>query len=118
MQKTLGRNEFPLERDIQAQILKWLRNRPASFTVKLAAGPYSMPGLPDILHIEAGKAYFFEVKRPGGKVTPLQSSVMDKLIRAGADTGVVTSRDDVQQILEPLFCPHGRDWDECSDCCH
>lgn len=77
-----------------------------------------MPGLPDILHIEAGKAYFFEVKRPGGKVTPLQFSVMDKLIRAGATSGVVASRDDVQQILESPFCAHSKDWDVCPDCCH
>lgn len=118
MQKTLGKSENPLERDIQAQIIKWLRSRPFSFTVKLAAGPYSMPGLPDILYIEAGKAYFFEVKRPDGKMTPLQFSVMDKLIRAGAIAGAVTSKDDVQHILEPPLCPHGKDWDDCPDCCH
>ena len=58
-----------------------------------------MPGLPDILHIEAGKAYFFEVKRPGGKVTPLQFSVMDKLVRAGADAGVVTALEDIKQAF-------------------
>ena len=58
-----------------------------------------MPGLPDILHIEAGKAYFFEVKRPDGKVTPLQFSVMDKLIRAGADAGLVTAVKDVKRAF-------------------
>lgn len=97
-----GKTDAPLERDIQAEILRWLRKRPGSFTVKLAAGPYSMPGLPDVLHIESGHAYFFEVKRPGGKATPLQLSVMGKLTRAGAVTSVVRSLEDVQTVIQTL----------------
>lgn len=53
------------EATIQKAILRWLRTRPRSFTVKLAAGPYSVPGLPDVLHLEGGQAYFSR-SRPRG----------------------------------------------------
>lgn len=92
--------EAPLEKDIQRSIIKWLKTRPDSFTVKLAAGPYSTPGLPDIMHIERGTAFFFEVKRPGGKVTALQEETMARLNSAGAHVCVVTSLQGVRAIME------------------
>lgn len=33
-------------------------------------------------------------------MTPLQFSVMDKLIRAGANAGVVTALEDVKQVFD------------------
>lgn len=98
--KTVRSKRIPLERDIQRAILALLRKRPKSFTVKLAAGPYSLPGLPDILHIEGGIPFFFEVKRPGGSTTKLQLQVMDKLLGAGAVVGVVTSTNEVELVFQ------------------
>ena len=87
------------EATIQKAILRWLRTRPRSFTVKLAAGPYSVPGLPDVLHLEGGQAYFFEVKAPGGRATPLQVSTLEQLALAGAVVALVRSVADVKAIL-------------------
>lgn len=87
------------EATIQKAILRWLRTRPQSFTVKLAAGPYSVPGLPDVLHLEGGQAYFFEVKAPGGRATPLQAATLEQLAKAGAVAALVRSVADVKAIL-------------------
>lgn len=97
-----GQNDVPLEKDIQKKILTWLRARPASYTLKLAAGPYSVPGLPDILHIERGTAYLLEVKRPiaGSSLTPLQAATMDRLVVAGATVAVVRSLEEVKEIVK------------------
>ncbi len=89
-----------LERDIQKTIMAYLKARPDSFTLKLAAGPYSTPGVPDVLHVEGGHAYFFEVKRPGGKPTPLQAGMIDNLRQAGATAKVVYSLEDVTEEVE------------------
>lgn len=89
-----------LERDIQKAIMAYLKARPGSFTLKLAAGPYSTPGVPDVLHVEDGRAYFFEVKRPGCKPTLLQLSMIDKLRTAGATAEVVYRLEDVTEVLE------------------
>ena len=94
-----------LEKDIQAAILRWLRERTRSFTIKLAAGPYTLPGIPDILHIEKGRAIFIEVKRPGENPTPLQIKVMDRLLEAGAVVGVARSVEDAKQIVGDDHAP-------------
>lgn len=94
----LSTNE--LEREIQARILKYLRSRPLSFTHKLAAGPYSTPGVPDILHVEDGHTFFFEVKRVGGKVTPLQRQTLDQITMAGVTAEVVYDVQSVKYLLE------------------
>lgn len=88
------------EATIQKAILRWLRTRPRSFTVKLAAGPYSVPGLPDVLHLEGGRAFLFEVKRPGGKATPLQLATLEKLALAGAVVAIVRDVAEVKDIME------------------
>lgn len=87
------------ESTIQQAILRWLRARPDSFTVKLAAGPYTVPGLPDILHVEKGRPFFLEVKRPDGRATPLQVATLEQLAQAGAVAALVRSVADVKGIL-------------------
>lgn len=89
-----------LERDIQKAIMAYLKARPGSFTLKLAAGPYSTPGVPDVLHVEDGRAYFFEVKRPSCKPTPLQVAMIYNLRQAGATAKIVYGVEDVREVLE------------------
>ena len=96
----MSRSDAPLEKEIQAAILKYLKGRPGGFSVKLAAGPYTLPGLPDILHVEGGVPYFIEVKRPGGKPTKLQAAVMDKLSAAGAVVAVATAVEEVKTLVK------------------
>lgn len=87
------------ERALQRRVVAYLRGRPNSFTVKLP-GSVLMVGMPDVLHIENGVPYFFELKAPGGVPTPIQNVVMRRLARAGAKICVVKSLDTVRAALQ------------------
>lgn len=88
-----------LEKDIQKKIIAWLKKRPCSYTWKQHAGIYAKAGLPDIMHVEKGQLYGFEVKRPGGKPTALQAITLKYLSQAGAITAVVHDVADVEKYL-------------------
>ncbi|MBT9168970.1 MAG: hypothetical protein DDT19_02322 [Syntrophomonadaceae bacterium] len=87
----------PLEKTITAAVLRWLRAQPGCYAIK-THGDYRQAGQPDIIGSYRGKCFALEVKRPGGKVTPLQTAILVKWGEAGAVAGVVTSVEDVKKI--------------------
>ena len=87
------------EKSIVESILKHLNSLERTRARKIHGGPY-MGGWPDILAVKDGQAYFFEVKRPGGRPTKLQLYELDEWMSAGATVAVVTSVEDVRAVLE------------------
>src|SRR5690606_41495962 len=77
----------------------YLNNLDCCRARKIHGGPY-MSGWPDILAVKDGQAYFFEVKRPGGRPTKLQLYELGEWMRVGAVVAVVTSVDDVRKVME------------------
>jgi hypothetical protein len=75
------------------------KQRPHSFTYKTHGGPYQRAGVPDILHWEDGRAYGFEVKRPGESPTPLQAHTLELMQAAGVTVAVVHSVEETLLIL-------------------
>ena len=90
---------MPTEKSIVESILKYLNSLDGCRARKIHGGPY-MAGWPDILAVKDGQAYFFEVKRPGGKATKLQLYELSEWTKVGAKTAIVTSVDDVRAVLE------------------
>jgi len=90
---------MPTEKSIVERILKYLNNLDCCRARKIHGGPY-MSGWPDILAVKDGQAYFFEVKRPGGRPTKLQLYELGEWMSAGAVVAVVTSVDDVRKVME------------------
>jgi len=90
---------MPTEKSIVDSILKYLNSLERCRARKIHGGPY-MSGWPDVLCVRDGHAYFFEVKRPGGKATKLQLYELGEWMRAGATVAVVTSVDDVRKVME------------------
>ena len=87
-----------LESAIQAKIIKWLKTRPNSVTYKHLPYP---SGIPDIVHYENTKVYFFEVKRTvKDKPRPIQKYRMGQLKKAGIFTKVVRSLEEVKQVFK------------------
>lgn len=86
------------ESQIQTKIMKFLRKRPNTVTFKIADRFTS--GIPDIIHLEAGRAYFFEVKTETGKTTLLQEAVLSSLRKAHCVALVVRSVEDVKEELK------------------
>lgn len=84
------------------------RTHPTAMIVKLAGGIYQSAGLPDLLVVLNGRAYFFEVKKQRlgeseqharERATLRQEARLTKLREAGAVAAVVLSATEVLDLL-------------------
>ncbi len=97
-----------LEKDIQSEILLYLKGNKTHFGrggvwVNVHGGsPYMNAGLPDIIGCYKGRFVAFEVKRPGGRLTALQSRWLQKIRDVGGIAEVVYSREQVIFILNEI----------------
>jgi cation transport regulator ChaC len=78
------------EQQIQTKIKRKLIER-GWYVTKLIKT--STNGIPDLLAIKYGKAMFIEVKREGGKLSPIQELRIEELKAAGAIVKVWTDYD-------------------------
>lgn len=82
------------EAKITAQImayLKTLQRTEPVFFLKIHGHAMQRAGIPDMVVIHDGRTMWFEIKRPGGVPTKLQSHEMREIIGAGGVAYVVTS---------------------------
>ena len=84
---------------IQKNIIRYLKDLGA-WCLKVHGSPYQRAGVPDLLCCHEGLFYAFEVKRPGARPTPLQAHELEQVQTAGGTAAVVTSVEDVQNIIE------------------
>lgn len=61
---------------------------------------YGKTGEPDLMVVQHGRAFFFEVKQPGEKATRIQLHRLKKWAAAGAVAAVVMCWEQVRLILE------------------
>ncbi|KKN32071.1 hypothetical protein LCGC14_0817620 [marine sediment metagenome] len=76
------------EKAITATITRNL-TREGIFWLKIHGSPYQRRGTPDLLVVQDGRAYFFEVKQPGKEPTKLQRHRLDELRKKGIQAHVV-----------------------------
>lgn len=58
-------------------------------------------GVPDrILVLPGGKIVFAELKKPGGKTTPLQDVQITLLAKLGCDVGIISSIEEADKCIE------------------
>lgn len=88
------------EISIVRAILRYLNSLDETHARKTHGGRYAT-GWPDVVGAHRGRFLALEVKRPGGKPTPLQVRELQRWERAGAIAAVVTSVDEVRALLEP-----------------
>jgi len=110
-----GRPVVPLEKDIQRAVLQFLRVHPkvaavwrtnsGTFTEQNRDGSMryisanTMPGMSDVCGVlKGGRAFFFEIKRPGAKATTLQLQFLQRMHDAGALALVVYSIDSLVNL--------------------
>ena len=102
---------LPKEKDIQKQIVQYLKMRGA-VAVRTNSGAFkvkdrfvrfnSEEGCSDLLCCYRGFFVALEVKRPGKKPTAKQSGFLGEVEKASGIAAVVTSIDDVREILDNL----------------
>lgn len=83
---------------IVRSILRMLNALPDTYARKMHGSRYAN-AWPDVVGAHRGRSLMLEVKRPGGKATPLQLAELRKWERAGAIVGVVESVDEVRALL-------------------
>ncbi len=90
----------PKESTITANIIKYLNLLPQTYARKAFSGRQS-PYWPDVIGCSRGRMLALEVKRPIGSygLTTRQAVELRRWNHAGAIAGVVTSVDDVIELL-------------------
>lgn len=89
----------PLEKTIVANVMA--QGRALGFWVtKFHGNAYSMSGVPDVLMVKDGRAFWLECKRPGEEPTKIQLHRMRELASAGCPVAVVTSAAEARHFLE------------------
>lgn len=89
----------PLEKTIVANVMA--QGRALGFWVtKFHGNAFTMSGVPDVLMIKDGRAYWLECKRPGEEPTKIQNHRMRELSAAGCPVAVVTSAAEARHFLE------------------
>ena len=63
------------------------------------------PGVPDVLIVYAGLAYWLELKAVKGKTSPQQDATIALLEHAGSPTAICRSIDDVRDALKQWGIP-------------
>lgn len=106
----------PKEKDIQNLILQWLMMQrdcmawqndnvgiyDSARKVYRSRPKYALAGIADILGIWRGLPLAIEVKRPGGKVSPLQTAFLDRFELNGGISIIAYSLDDVLRELNSI----------------
>ena len=67
--------------------------------MKLHGGPMQRAGVPDLLVLYCGVAFFFELKAPDGEATKLQLHTMQQIKDAGGTVSVVRSAQEAMEII-------------------
>ena len=106
-----GRPVVPLEKEVLADVMQALRRDPrVGFVWRQSSGTFQEgdrwiqagpKGMPDICGFLAGtgRAFFIEVKRPGGKPDPRQATRLAHFARGGAIAGYATSAEEALALL-------------------
>lgn len=71
------------EGKFQEEVIKYLKSLPNCWYCKVWGGGYQRSGIPDILACINGLFIALELKREGGKPTPLQVYNIDKIKQSG-----------------------------------
>lgn len=89
----------PLEKTIVAKVLAQCRGM-GFWAMKIHGNAFTAAGVPDVLAVKGGRAFWMECKRPGEEPTKVQVHRMRELASAGCPVAVVTSAADARHFLE------------------
>lgn len=91
------------EKVIEKQIRAYLDKRPQCWHIKTHGSMFQQTGIPDIIGVDRGRFFAFEIKRLDGKATPKQLYILQLISKAGGLCGVVRSTVEVINLLGPVI---------------
>jgi len=86
--------------------IKELLKEKEMYVITLHGSPMQQAGLPDLMFIYDGYAYFFEIKMPGLMPTKLQELVHERIRRTGAEVYVIDSIEKAEKIIKRIESIH------------
>jgi len=89
------------EKNIENQIKRYL-DRLGCWYMKVHGSAFQKAGVPDLIACIGGRFVGIEVKRPGGRVSPLQKLNIEEIQRSGGVAFVAYSVEDVRREIEKL----------------
>ena len=89
-----------LEKQVQASMLKYLKSE-GYFTFKTIVN--NVAGVPDIYALKNGKSVWIEVKRPGGRRSPVQIYTQEQMEKQGGIIMTVESVEDLDKKLKEIY---------------
>lgn len=90
----------PREAQVVSQITRWLTTlAPDVWFMKTHGTMYGKAGVPDIIGCANGIFFAIEVKRPGGKTTPLQETCIEAIAMANGWVGVAYNLEEAQSLV-------------------
>lgn len=89
------------EKTIENQIKRYL-DRLGVWYMKVHGSAFQKAGVPDLIACIGGRFVGIEVKRPGGRVSPLQKLNIEEIQRSGGVAFVAYSVEDVRREIEKL----------------
>lgn len=89
------------ERALRTRVIKALRGR-GCVVYSQVAGLGGLAGRPDLVACVQGRFVALELKRPGGRPTPLQLRRLDEVRAAGGIAAVVHSVEDALRTIEEI----------------
>ena len=112
--RSVGANLAPTEREVQRAIVQLVRvkyphveighipngTRTSINTARKMVGDGVLKGAPDLFLVWNGGVGFFEVKRPGGRVSHEQRALIGRWRDFGVNVAVVTSVDSADACLQ------------------
>lgn len=87
------------ESTLKKNVLDYLNSLPGCKAIKIHGNAYTEAGTPDIAGCMMGRAFWIELKVPGEEPTAIQRKRLQEWAEAGAIVGVVTSVEEVSEML-------------------
>lgn len=89
------------EKTVENQIKRYL-DRLGVWYMKVHGSAFQKAGVPDLIACIGGRFVGIEVKRPGGRVSPLQKLNIEEIQQSGGVAFVAYSVEDVRREIEKL----------------
>lgn len=91
------------ERQVETYLKKRIESE-GGLTFKFVSP--SNAGVPDRIVLKNGKAFFVELKRPNGKLRPLQQHIARKIYSQGFSVYVIDTKEGVDEFVRKELAPN------------
>lgn len=95
----MAKKKYKLEKDFQSDVISFL-TQIGFFVFKCES---QTRGIPDLFCIRGGVHIFIEIKLPSGKLSKIQSLMIERINERGGNAFVAYDMEDIHGIIKEMF---------------